>query len=461
MCMPRGRGLGGSSLINAMIYIRGQQADYESWRKDAGCDGWGWTDVLRCFRRAENNERGEDDFHATGGPLNIADLRSPNSAAAAFIEAAGQAGFPLNDDFNGPDQEGVGWYQVSQKNGSRCNAARAYLESARRPNLHIIAEAQVQRILFEGKTAIGVAILRGGVRETLHARAEIIVSAGAFGSPQLLMCSGIGPAAHVREHGIDVVHDSASVGGNLQDHIDYTLNRKGTDPALFGADLKSLPKLAKAAWAYRRERRGLLTTNVAESGGFLKTRADLDRPDVQLHFVNAIVDNHGRDRHGGQGFSVHTCVLRPKSRGTVRLSGPDMQTPPEIDPRFLTEAEDMETLVRGVALAVRILRAPAMRRYDGPAIHGTGQEAGEALIPLIRAHADTIYHPVGTCRMGGDPEAVLDPQLRVRGVERLRVADASIMPTLISGNTQAPSSMIGERAAELIRGSNTVAMHAA
>ncbi len=458
---PRGRGLGGSSLINAMIYIRGQRADYESWEKDAGCDGWGWGDVLRCFRRAENNERGADEFHGVGGPLNIADLRSPNSVASAFIEAAGQAGFPLNDDFNGPDQEGVGWYQVSQKNGSRCNAARAYLESAQRPNLAIMTEAQAQRIVFDGRRAVGVEIVRGGARETVTARAEVIVSSGTFGSPQLLMCSGIGPAAHVREHGIAVVRDSPDVGGNLQDHIDYTLNRKCADRALFGSDPRILPDLFRGWRDYRREGRGRFTSNVAESGGFLKTDAALDRPDVQLHFVGAIVDDHGRARHMFRGFSVHICVLRPKSRGTVRLAGPDMATPPLIDPRFLTAPEDMETLVRGVSLALRILRAPAMKPYDGAAIHGNGSEEDEALIPLIRAHADTIYHPVGTCRMGGDAGSVLDPQLRVRGVDGLRVVDASVMPTLISGNTQAPSSMIGERAAELIRESNSVGAMAA
>jgi choline dehydrogenase-like flavoprotein len=457
---PRGRGLGGSSLINAMIYIRGQRADYESWEQENGCDGWGWDDVLRCFRRAENNERGPDDFHGTGGPLNIADLRSPNSVAAAFIEAAGQAGFPLNDDFNGPDQEGVGWYQVSQKNGSRFNAARAYLQNAR-PNLTILAEAQAQRIVFDGRRAVGVDILGGVQRETITARAEIIISSGTFGSPHLLMCSGIGPAAHLREHGINVLHDSPAVGANLQDHIDYTLNRKCADRALFGSDPRILPDLFRGWRDYKREGRGLFTSNVAESGGFLKTSAALNRPDVQLHFVGAIVDDHGRARHMFRGYSIHTCVLRPKSRGTVRLAGPDMTTAPLIDPRFLTEPEDMNTLVRGVSLALRILRAPAMKTYDGPAIHGNGNEEGEALIPLIRAHADTIYHPVGTCRMGGDSAAVLDPQLRVRGVDGLRVVDASIMPTLISGNTQAPSSMIGERAAELIRASNQVGAMAA
>jgi choline dehydrogenase-like flavoprotein len=457
---PRGRGMGGSSLINAMIYIRGQRADYEDWESQ-GCDGWGWDDVLRCFRRAENNERGADDFHATGGPLNIADLRSPNSVAAAFIEAASQAGFPRNPDFNGADQEGFGWFQVSQKNGSRFNAARAYLGSHHRQNLRIIAEAQAQRILFTGKQATGVEVLRGEATETITARAEVIISGGTFNSPQLLMCSGIGPAAHLQSVGVPVLHNSPNVGENLQDHIDYTMNRICKHKALFGSDPRILPELIRGWRDYKREGRGLFTTNVAESGGFLKSSPDQARPDVQLHFVGALVDDHGRARHFTRGFSIHTCVLRPKSRGTVRLAAPDMRTPPLIDPRFLTDPRDMQTLLRGVSQALRILRVPAMKPYAGPAIHGTGEEEGEALIPLIRAHADTIYHPVGTCRMGSDADSVLDPQLRVRGVDRLRVVDASIMPTLISGNTQAPSSMIGERAAEFIRASNSTAAMAA
>jgi choline dehydrogenase-like flavoprotein len=457
---PRGRGVGGSSLINAMIYIRGQREDYDGWARNEGCHGWAYDDVLPCFKRAENNERGADDFHGAGGPLNVADLRTPNPVAGAFIDAAVQSGFPRNDDFNGATQEGVGWYQVTQKRGSRFSAARAYL-AAPRPNLTVMAECQAQRILFEGRRATGVAILRGGQPVTIHARAEIILSGGAFGSPQLLQASGIGPAAHLQTLGIPVVHDSPDVGANLQDHIDYTINRKFYHPALFGTDLRMLPAAWKGWRDYTTDGTGIFTTNVAESGGFLKTRPDLDRPDVQLHFVTAIVDDHGRNRHFARGYSIHTCVLRPKSRGTVRLASPDMRDPPLIDPRFLTEPEDLDTLSAGVSLALRILRAPAMADYDGPAFNGTGKEEGEALIPLIRAHADTIYHPVGTCRMGADDRAVLDPQLRVRGVEGLRVVDASVMPTLISGNTQAPSAMIGERAADFIRASNSAGRVAA
>ena len=458
---PRGRGVGGSSLINAMIYIRGQREDYDGWAHNEGCHGWSYDEVLPAFRRGENNERGEDEFHGAGGPLNVADLRSPNPVAGAFIEGAVQAGFPRNDDFNGARQEGIGWYQVTQKAGSRFSAAKAYLAAANRLNLTIMAECQAQRILFDGRRATGIEIMRDNQRETIHARAEIIISSGCFGSPQLLLASGIGPAAHLRDVGVPVLVDSPDVGGNLQDHIDYTINRKIYHPALFGTDARMLAAAWKGWREYKSAGTGMFTTNVAESGGFLKTDPGLERPDVQLHFVTAIVDDHGRKRHFARGYSIHTCVLRPKSRGTVRLASPDMRDAPLIDPRFLTDARDMETLSAGVSLALRILKTPAMAAFDGPAFDGTGKEEGEALIPLIRAHADTIYHPVGTCRMGADNRAVLDPQLRVRGVEGLRVVDASIMPTLISGNTQAPSAMIGERAADFIRASNAPARVAA
>jgi choline dehydrogenase-like flavoprotein len=458
---PRGRGLGGSSLINAMIYIRGQHEDYDSWARDEGCHGWDWNEVLPRFKRAENNERGADDFHGTGGPLNVADLRSPNPIAGAFIEAGLQIGLPKNPDFNGAVQEGVGWYQVTQRGGSRHNHAAAYIAANPRGNLTIITDAQAQRITFTGKRATGVEILRGNARETISANAEVIVSCGTFGSPQLLMVSGIGPAAHLRELGIEVIVDSPDVGGNLQDHIDYTINRKFHHPNLFGSDPGTIFKIPSAWREYKRAGTGLLTSNVAESGGFVKSRPDVDRPDIQLHLVTGIVDNHGRNRHFFRGFSVHICVLRPKSRGTVRLGSPSMATPPLIDPQFLTEPEDWRVLMDGVGVAYKMLRAPAMKPFDGPAITGNGWEEGEDLKAQIRARSDTIYHPVGTCRMGSDERSVLDPTLCVRGVEGLRVVDASIMPTLISGNTQAPSSMIGERAVDFIRESNVSGARAA
>jgi choline dehydrogenase-like flavoprotein len=451
---PRGRGLGGSSLINGMIYIRGQAADYDCWAREAGCHGWAWSDVLPCFRAAECNERGADDHHGADGPLNVADLRDPNPVAAAFVDAAEQAGFARNPDFNGADQEGVGFYQVSQKHGSRFGAARGYIAQGAHSNLTVVTDAQVTRIAFAGRRATGVELTQGGHARTIAARSEVIVSGGTFGSPQLLMCSGIGPAAHLRQHGIAVLHDSPEVGANLQDHVDYTINRRMDDPRLFGASLSTLPQIVRGWRDYRRAGRGMLTTNVAESGGFLRSSPAAGRPDIQLHFCTAVVDDHGRRKHMFRGLSLHTCVLRPKSRGTVRLADADMRSDPLIDPNFFADPEDLDVLARGVGLSLRILAAPAMRPFAGTPVRPPAEQEGPALIARIRAEADTIYHPVGTCRMGSDDRAVLDPLLRVRGAEGLRVVDASIMPTLVSGNTAAPSAMIGERAAQLIRQSN-------
>ncbi len=417
--------------------------------------------MLRCFRKAENNERGADDFHATGCPLNVADLRTPNPIAGAFVEAGVEAGFPRNPDFNGANQEGFGYYQVSQKGGSRFGAGRGYIGATPRANVQVITDAQAQRVIFEQRRAIGVEILRDGKTETIGARAEVLVACGTFGSPQLLMVSGVGPAAHLREHGIALVADSPETGCNLQDHIDYAINRKFRHPALFGIDFATPGQLLRGWKQYKRDGAGLLTTNIAESGGFIRSRPELDRPDVQLHFVIGIVDEHGRKRHYTRGYSVHVCVLRPKSRGTVRLASPEMRVAPLIDPQFLADPTDLQTLMDGVLQAYRVLRAPAMAPFEGRAVYGTNWAEGAELEALIRDHSDTIYHPVCTCRMGSDERAVLDPRLRVRGTEGLRVVDASIMPTLISGNTAAPTAMIGERAAEFIRQSNASAARAA
>ncbi len=448
---PRGRGLGGSSLINAMIYMRGQPQDYESWAA-LGCKGWGWPDVLPYFRRAEDNARGADEWHGAGGPLHVSDLAHRNPAVEAFVAAAVEAGFARNDDFNGPVQEGVGVYQLFQKNGRRYNAARAYLQASPAANLAVYADCQARRVLFEGRRAAGVAFLRGGRETRLYARREVILSAGAFGSPQLLMVSGVGPGEALKRFGIEVVQDAPDVGTNLQDHCDYVANLIAKGPGLFGLALPMLTTGPAEIASFLRRGSGLLTSNAAEAGGFVRSRPTIDRPDLQLHFCIGIVDNHNRKLHFTTGMSLHVCGLRPKSRGAVRLAGPDVATAPLIDPNFLADPEDLETLVRGAEIVQTILAQPALAPYRGRYIYGTGRDDRQALRALIRERADTIYHPVGSCRMGVDERAVVDPTLRVRGLEGLRVVDASIMPLLVSGNTQAPSAMIGEKAADMILG---------
>ncbi len=415
---PRGRGLGGSSLINAMIYMRGQPQDYDSWAA-LGCKGWAFADVLPYFKRSEDNARGADALHGAGGPLHVSDLSYRNPAVDAFVEAAVQAGFRRNDDFNGETQEGVGPYQVFQKNGRRHNAARAYLQAAPAPNLMIVSDCQARRLLFEGRRAVGVAYARGGAEERLYARREIVVSGGAFGSPQLLMLSGVGPAEQLKAFGVEVVYDAPEVGANLQDHCDYVANLSAKGPGLFGLALPLLTDGPAELANFLRHGRGLLTSNAAEAGGFIRSGPDVDRPDLQVHFCIGIVDDHNRKLHFTTGLSLHVCGLRPKSRGSVRLAGPDVSTAPLIDPNFLSDPDDLETLVRGVEIVQRILAQPALARYGGKYIYGTGRDDPDALRKLIRERADTIYHPVGTCRMGADERSVVDPTLRVRGVEGL------------------------------------------
>ena len=452
---PRGRGVGGSSLINAMIYMRGQHEDYDDW-SNAGATGWSWREVMPYFLRAENNERGASEWHATGGPLNVADLVSPTDCAKNFIKAAQQCGHPLNADFNGATQEGVGQYQVFQKDGSRYNAARAYIGGLAPKNLTVMATTQVARVLIEQGRATGIRCVDGKV---FAARAEVVLSGGAFGTPQLLMMSGIGPADHLRSLGIDVLHDSPQVGGNLQDHLDFTICRATNDSELLGIVPSAFPQILRAIKPYKQGT-GMLTSNVAEAGGFLKTRKELDRPDVQLHLCIGIVDNHNRKVHLTRGLSLHVCNLRPQSRGVVRLASNDIRKAPMIDPGYLSHPGDLDTLVAGARIAQNILAAPAFARYAGKTYYHADSADENVLRQTIRDHADTIYHPVGTCRMGSDATAPVDPQLRVRGVSHLRVADASIMPTLISGNTQAPSAMIGERAADFMLDARAVPVSA-
>jgi choline dehydrogenase-like flavoprotein len=446
---PRGRGFGGSSAINAMIYTRGHPLDYDEWAQ-LGCAGWAWRDVLPYFLRAEDNARGASAWHGAGGPLGVADLRERNPVAQRFERAALEAGFRANDDFNGPDQEGVGFYQVTQRGGERCTVARAYLYGHDHSNLELIADATVLRVTFDGKRASGVQVARAGEAQTLVARAEVILAAGAFNTPQLLMCSGIGPADELRAWGVPIRHDAPEVGRNLTDHIDFTYNVRVRTSEAVGYSLRGFAKMIPGLARYFGSRSGMFTSNAAEAGGFIKSRPDLDRPDLQLHFCVGLVDDHNRRLHWGHGYALHVCVLRPASRGTVTLASADARVAPVIDPRFLSDARDMDQLVEGARLARRILDAAPLAQLGGRELYTHAGQTQAELRETIAAHADTIYHPVSTCRMGSDARSVVDTQLRVRGVSGLRIADASVMPTLIGGNTNAPTVMIGERAADFI-----------
>ena len=446
---PRGRGLGGSSAINAMVYIRGNAYDYDNWAA-LGCTGWAFEDVLPYFKRSEGNERGGNALHGGDGPLNVMDQHYANEGTNAFVEAATQLQLPRNDDFNGPRQEGFGLYQVTQKAGERWSAARAYVEPAG-PNLHVITGALTEKIITENGRATSVAIRRGNQRRVIRARGAVVLSAGAFGSPQILMLSGIGPAAHLRDHGIDVVHDKAAVGNDLQDHIDYVISYRTKSKKFLGDSMAGNWRMLKAVFEHRMRRTGILTTCIAEGGGFWSSSPDLPAPDIQYHFIPALLEDHGRTKVKGHGFSCHACVLRPESRGTVRLKSTDAAAAPLIDPAFLTDDRDIATLRAGVRQMYRILNAPALAEYEGVELNPVDINDDAALDDIIRSRADTVYHPVGTCRMGPNADDVVDPRLKYRGLDGLYIADASIMPRLVSGNTNAPSIMIGERCAEFVR----------
>lgn len=452
---PRGKVLGGSSSINAMCYTRGDHRDYDEWAA-LGASGWDWTSVLPYFRHAEANTRGGDALHGGAGPLAVSDPRHRNLLSEAFVQAALQAGHPANDDFNGPKQAGFGFYQTTTRDGARCSSASAYLEPVRRrPNLKIITGALARRVLFTGQRASGVLYTVGGSAYAEGASGEVLLCGGSINSPQLLMLSGVGPASHLRQHGITVRVDLRGVGANLQDHLDVCCIQRSTQPVSYdGAD--SLVNELRIAWDYYLFRKGPGTSNIAEAGGFLRSAmAEDERADLQFHFVPAQLDDHGRSRLPGHGYTLHACFLRPKSRGRLLLNSDDATTAPRIEPRYLSDAAgfDLRMMRECIRLSREILAQPAFAPYRGEELYpGSRVQDQAAIDAFIRRKAESIYHPVGTCAMGPDhdPEAVLDPLLRVRGVDGLRVVDASVMPRLIGGNTNAPAIMIAERAAALI-----------
>ncbi len=450
---PRGKVLGGSSSLNAMVYIRGQRQDYDHWAAQ-GNPGWAFDDVLPYFKRAEHNERGADAFHGTGGPLNVMDLRSPNRFGALFVQAGAQAGYKVNPDFNGADQEGVGLYQATHRNGERCSAAKAYLTpNLSRPNLQVFTSAHITRILLEKKRAVGVEFVHDGHIKQLKCQREVLLCAGAIQSPQILMLSGIGPHQHLLDSGIATQHDLPGVGQHLHDHPDIVQvvhAPKATD--LFGLSLTGGIRTLKGIFEWRNQRSGMLTTNFAEAGGFIKSQTDEATPDLQLHFVIGKLINHGRTLSLGHGFSCHVCILRPLSRGSVRLASKDPMALPLVDPDFLGHRDDMDRMIRGFKLMRNILAQPALAQFGGRELASTaGAQTDAQIEQVIRDYGDTIYHPVGSCRMGNTDMDVVDAQLRVRGMQGLRVVDASIMPRVVSGNTNAPVMMIAEKAADLIR----------
>ncbi|MDY7807597.1 GMC family oxidoreductase [Burkholderia stagnalis] len=454
---PRGKALGGSSAINAMVYIRGHRSDYDHWAA-LGNHGWSYDDVLPYFRLSEHNERFDDAWHGRDGPLWVSDLRTGNPFHERYLEAARQAGLPLTDDFNGAQQEGIGIYQVTQKQGERWSAARAYLLPyiGRRSNLTVETHAQVRRILFEGRRAVGVEVLQNGTVRTLRARREVVLAAGAFQTPQLLMLSGVGPIHELARFGIQTVQHLPGVGRNLQDHPDFIFGYRTRSVDTMGVSLRGSLRMLREILRFRSERRGMLTTNFAEGGGFLKTQPGLDAPDIQLHFVVALVDDHARRLHAGHGLSCHVCLLRPRSRGSVTLRSNDPAAAPLIDPAFFDDPRDVDDMVAGFKITRRLMQTPALARWITRDLFTPNVKSDDEIRAVLRQRTDTVYHPVGTCRMGRDEMAVVDPQLRVRGLEGLRIVDASVMPTLIGGNTNAPTIMIGEKAVDLIRGVSRV-----
>ena len=449
---PRGKGLGGSSNINAMIYIRGNQADYDHWAS-LGNTGWSYQEVLPYFIKSENNASLQNKYHGNTGPLSVSNLRTDNPLHQRYIAAAQAEGYNVLDDFNGAEQEGLGVYQVTHVNGERCSVARAYLQPhLNRPNLTVLSHAVTHKILIENKIAIGAEIHHAGQIKQIKATKEVLLCAGAIQSPQILMLSGIGPEQELKKHGIDCVHSLSGVGQNFHDHPDfifgYTVKEiQGT----FGISMSGSLDMFKQIQRYRRERKGMITSNFAECGGFLKSDPSLSIPNLQLHFVVALVDDHARKFHASHGVSCHVCLLNPRSRGSIQLSGPKISDPLKIDPNFLADEQDLEDLVQGFKLTQKLMQSPALSEIYKRDLFTADVKSDDDIRAILRQRVDTVYHPVGSCKMGVDDMAVVNPQLQVYGIQNLRVVDASIMPNVINGNTNAPVVMIAEKAVDLIR----------
>jgi choline dehydrogenase len=454
---PRGRMIGGSSSINAMIYIRGHRQDYDRWRDEYGCTGWGYADLLPYFRRAEDQARGASPYHGVGGPLRVEDLRTEHTLTRAFLAAAVEAGLVPNDDFNGPDQDGAGHYQVTQRRGRRWSAADAYLRPALdRPNLTVRSDAFVTRVDVAGGRATGVRYQWRGTEHVARAEREVVLSGGAVNSPQLLLLSGIGPAAHLRDVGIEVVLDAPGVGRNLHDHpyLPVMWLTRGV-----GDLTDAETPLQMARWLATH--RGPLTSNVAESGAFLRSRPGLPAPDLQVVTVPTLAIDHGMAFRPAKGLTIAPTVVDVASRGQLRLRSADPRWKPAIDAGYYADESDLDAMLAGVKVAQEIAAQSALAGYiDRPYLPGPGVGGDDALREVIRASTETLYHPVGTCAMGTGEQAVVDPELRLRGLDGLRVVDASVMPAIPRGNTNAPTIALAERAADLLLGRRPLAPHA-
>lgn len=448
---PRGRTLGGSSSINGLVYVRGQAEDYDRWAA-LGNRGWSWREVLPYFIKAETNQAGAGKYHGNSGPLQVSDIREKHELVEAFIKGAGEMGVPRTDDFNGASQEGVGYYQLTSRRGWRCSTAVGYLRPAKsRPNLHVETEAFTERVLFDGITATGVRYRRHGVEHTAHARKQVVLCAGAIQSPQILQLSGVGPADLLRRHGISVVADSPGVGENLHDHLQIRLMYKCTKPITTNDDLRSLYRRIKIGLKWALFRKGPLAIGIQLGGMFTKALASAATPDIQFHFGTVSADSTAGQPHDFSGFTVSMCQLRPTSRGTLKIQSRDARTPPAMCPNYLDTAHDREVMVAGFKVARKLAATKSMSAYIQDEYRpGREVQSDEEILEFVRAYGSSIFHPVGTCKMGSDEMAVVDERLRVRGVRRLRVVDASIMPELVSGNTNAPAIMIGEKAADMI-----------
>jgi choline dehydrogenase-like flavoprotein len=454
---PRGKVLGGSSAVNAMIYTRGTPSDYNHWAS-LGNEGWSYNDILPYFKSTQHQERGACDFHGTEGELNVAEGRSNHPLGETLLEACRQAGYKDNNDFNGAQQEGIGYYQVTQINGERCSAARAFLHPiTQRQNLTVITEARVARILIDNKMAEGVEYFKDGELQKLKATKEVIISAGTFCSPQLLMLSGIGPEKTLNQHNISVKHQLPGVGLNLQEHVDIVTVTKSKKSNTVALRPIAVAKVLKDIWLYINQRKGFLTTSVVESGGFIKSKPEIKEPDMQLQFIPLVMEDHGRKKSTllNYGYSLHNCLLRPKSRGLVSLHNKDFLQDPKIELNLLSHPDDLAAMIAAVKINLHIFAQKAFDDGRGKSLFPKQKNPSDQEIEeFVREKANHVYHPVGTCKMGNDQDAVVNERLQVHGISRLRVVDASIMPTIVAGNTNSPTIMIAAKAAEMILADN-------